>query len=66
MILKIEGIPTTTIKSSEDVLKKVIEKRIQNFKYDKLIIVEKFNNLITAYIQSSDVGSVIKVLGLHL
>lgn len=65
MILKIEGIPTTTIKSSEDVLKKVIEKRIQNFKYDKLIIVEKFNNL-TAYIQSSDVGSVIKVLGLHL
>lgn len=69
LVLKIEGIPVDTlgIKDESDALKKVLLKKIPNFKHSKIILsYHSHKPLATAYVQSSDVTSVIKTLGLHL
>lgn len=57
LILKIEGIPfDTNIRSEQDVLKKVLEKRIQNLKYEKIMLhPHETKPVVTCYVQSSDV-----------
>ena len=68
LILKIEGIPCdTTIRNEDDVIKKLLQKRIPNFKHNKICLSFHSNKpIMTAYVQTADVTSVIKILGLHL
>lgn len=49
-------------------MKKVLEKRIPNFKYTRALIVdkEKRRPTATAYVESADSATIVKMLYLHL